>query len=172
MLAVYGPNPRTRSTAEMGERQLDGAAVLLAERATRMLAGEHIDQLADLRGFVRDYWPEPLEVAGRAGPAGEAALTLRNPGPVSRYLTGLAVGIDGDPVDPAGVTLVNPTVGETGVPFPITTLGSEHGFYVRRQQVAEIRLPVRLVPGVHRVELAVGLAGVATTSIVTELSLD
>lgn len=172
MLAVYGPNPRTRSTAEMGERQLDGASVLLAERATRMLAGEHIDQLADLRGFVRDYWPEPLELGGRAGAAGEGAFTLLNPGPVSRYLTGLAVGIDGDTIDPAGVTLVNPTVGETGVPFQAAALGPENGFYVRRHQVAEIRLPVRLEPGTHQVELALGLAGVATTTIAAELVLE
>lgn len=172
MLAVYGPNPRTRSTAEMGERQLDGAAVLLAERATRMLAGEHIDQLADLRGFVRDYWPEPMELGGRAGAAGEGALTLLNPGPVSRYLTGLAVGIDGDTIDPAGVTLVNPTVGETGIPFQASALGPENGFYVRRHQVAEIRLPVRLEPGHHQVELALGLAGVATTTIAAELVLE
>ena len=171
MLAVYGPNPRTRSTAAMGEAQVAGCARLLAERATRMLAGEHIDQLDDLRGFVRDYWPEPLELGGRAGAAGEGALTLRNPGPVSRYLTGLAVGLDDDTVDPAGVSLINPTVGETGVPFAAGTLGPEHGFYVRRNQVAEIRLPVRLEPGRHRVELALGLGGVATTTITADLHL-
>ncbi len=171
MLAVYGPNPRTRSTAEAGDAQVDGCARLLAERATRLLAGERIDQLADLRGFVRDYWPEPLELAGRAGAAGEGALTLRNPGPVSRYLTGLAVGLDDDSVDPAGVTLVNPAVGETGLPFSAATLGPENGFYVRRNQVAEIRLPVRLEPGHHRVELALGLAGVATTTITADLDL-
>ena len=171
MLAVYGPNPRTRSTAAMGEAQVEGCARLLAERATRMLAGEHIDQLADLRGFVRDYWPEPLEIGGRAGAAGEGALTLRNTGPVSRYLTGVAVGIDGDTIDPSGVTLINPTVGETGIPFGAATLGPEHGFYVRRNQVAEIRLPVRLEPGAHHVELALGLGGVATTTIAAELLL-
>ena len=171
MLAVYGPNPRTRATAAMGDAQVEACAGLLAERASRLLAGDHIDQLADLRGFVRDYWPEPLELAGRAGAAGEGAITLRNPGPVSRYLTGLAVGLDDDAVDPAGVTLVNATVGETGVPFAAAALGPENGFYVRRHQVAEIRLPVRLEPGRHRVELALGLAGVATTTIAADLEL-
>ena len=171
MLAVYGPNPRTRSSAAMGGAQVDACARLLAERATRMLAGDHIDQLADLRGFVRDYWPEPLELGGRAGAAGEGALTLRNPGPVSRYLTGLAVGIDGETVDAAGVTLINPTVGETGIPFGATTLGPEHGFYVRRNQIAEVRLPIRLSAGPHQVELAMGLGGVATTTITAALDL-
>ena len=82
MLGVYGPNPRKRASAALGEAQVAGCARLLAERATRMLAGEHIDQLDDLRGFVREYWPEPLELDGRAGAAGEGegALTLRNPG--------------------------------------------------------------------------------------------
>ncbi len=172
VLGVYGPNPRTRATAQTGESQLAGCVALLAERAGRLLAGDRVDQLADLRGFVRDYWPEPLEVGGRAGSAGEGALTLHNPGPVSRYLTGLAVGIDGDTVDPSGVTLVNPAAGETGVPLPAAALGPEHGFYVRRRQVAEVRLPVRLEPGHHRVELALGLAGVATTTLLADLDLD
>jgi creatinine amidohydrolase len=171
MLAVYGPNPRTRASRAAGEAQVEACARLLAERAQRLVAGDRIDQLADLRGFVRDYWPEPLELGGRAGGPGEGALTLTNPGPVSRYLSGLAVGLDGDAVDPAGVSLLNPTVGETGVPVPAAALGPESGFYVRRHQVAEIRLPVRLEPGHHRVELALGLAGVATTTIGADLDL-
>ena len=69
------------------------------------------------------------------------------------------------------MTLVNPAVGETGLPFSAATLGPENGFYVRRNQVAEIRLPVRLEPGHHRVELALGLAGVATTTITADLDL-
>jgi len=81
------------------------------------------------------------------------------------------VGLEDDTVDPAGVTLINPTVGETGIPFGASTLGPENGFSVRRNQVAEIRLPVRLEPGRHRVELALGLGGVATTTITGELKL-
>lgn len=57
------------------------------------------------------------------------------------------------------------------MPFAAGTLGPEHGFYVRRNQVAEIRLPVRLEPGRHRVELALGLGGVATTTITADLHL-
>ncbi|MFN8623720.1 MAG: creatininase family protein [Chloroflexota bacterium] len=171
MLAVYGPNPRTRASQELGEGQVEGCVQLLAGRARRMLAGERIDQLADLRAFVRDYWPEPLQVGGRAGAPGEGALTLLNPGPVSRYLSSVAVTLDGVALDPAGITLVNPTVGETGVPFPAATLGPEHGFYVRRHQLAEVRLPVALTPGPHRVELELGLAGVTTTLLGTDLEI-
>ena len=79
--------------------------------------------------------------------------------------------IDGDTIDASGVTLVNPTVGETGIPRGAATLGPEHGFYVRRNQLAEIRLPVRLGPGPHHVELALGLGGVATTTITADLEL-
>lgn len=62
------------------------------------------------------------------------------------------------PVD--GLALVNPTVGETGLPFPVGELGPEHGFYIRRQQSAELRLPMTVAVGDHEVELTVQLAGV------------
>jgi hypothetical protein len=39
-------------------------------------------------------------------------------------------------------------------------LGPEHGFYVRRLQTAELRLPVPVAPGRHLVDLVLGLAGV------------
>jgi len=52
-----------------------------------------------------------------------------------------------------------------------TTLGPEQGFYVRRQQIAEIPLPIRLEPGAHRIELALGLAGVARAPLVADLDL-
>jgi hypothetical protein len=86
---------------------------------------------------------------------------VRNSGDVSRYLTSLEVRLDGDPVDPAAMRLRNPTVGEAGAPVPVAELGPEAGFYVRRQQQAELTLPASVEPGRHRVELRVGLAGVA-----------
>jgi creatinine amidohydrolase len=177
ILGVYGPDPRGRASAELGEAQIAGCASLLASRVRALLAGERIDQLADLRELVARYWPEPLELGARAGGddagTGDAGgvLTLRNPGPVSRYLTGLAVAVDGETLDPARVTLHNPTVGETGVPSPAAALGPEAGFYVRRHQVAEIHLPIALEPGRHRVELALGLGGVATTALSAEFDL-
>jgi creatinine amidohydrolase len=160
IVGVYGPNPRGRASRAMGEAQLEACAGLLAERARRLLAGERIDAFADLREFVRRYWPEPLELSGRAGSPGEAALLVRNPAPVSRYLTGLALELDGTPVGPAGVMLRNPTPGEAGVPVPADALAPESGFYVRRAQAAEASLPVAVEPGRHRVTARLGLAGV------------
>lgn len=99
-------------------------------------------------------------LAGRAGAAGTAVLELTNPGAVSRYLSGASLRLDGADVPLDGLVLVNPTVGETGVPFPVGELGPEHGFYVRRQQTAELHLPIAVSAGDHAVELAVQLAGV------------
>jgi creatinine amidohydrolase len=166
IVGVYGPNPRQRASAELGERQITACAELLADRAQRLLGGERLDAFSDLRDFVRRYWPEPLELEGRAGPAGQAALILRNPAPVSRYLTSLDAWLDGEPIDAGGLSLRNSTAGEAGVPVAASTLGSESGFYVRRLQDAEVRVGRSVTRGIHRVELHIGLAGVA------ELRLD
>lgn len=160
IVGVYGPNPRFTVDAATGEAQLDAAATLLAERAAAALRGEVLDPLADLRTFVERYWPERLELGGRPGVAGAACLTLTNPGAVSRYLSGARLRLDGVDVPSDGLVLVNPTVGETGVPFAVGELGPEHGFYVRRQQTAELRLPMAVAVGEHEVDLTVQLAGV------------
>lgn len=160
IVGVYGPNPRFTVDAATGAAQIDAAATLLADRAAAALRGEALDPLADLRLFVERYWPERLELGGRAGVAGTAVLELTNPGAVSRYLSGARVRIDGADVPADGLALVNPTVGETGLAFPVGELGPEHGFYVRRQQTAELRLPVGVPAGDHKVELTVQLAGV------------
>jgi hypothetical protein len=47
--------------------------------------------------------------------------------------------------------------------LPASTLGAEHGFYVRRQQTAELRLPIAVTPGSHRLDIRLGLAGVSET---------
>jgi hypothetical protein len=128
------------------------------------LRGERPDPFDDLRTFVERYWPEPMRLAGRAGQPDDsphpAAILITNPAPVSRYLAGLDLRIDGIAIDPDGMTLVNPTVGEVGVPLPVDTLGRERGFYVRRLQTAELRLPVAVQPGQHAIELRLSLAGV------------
>ncbi len=166
VLGVYGPNPRFTVDAVRAEAQVQAAAALLADRALDLVRGDVHDPFADLRTFVERYWPEPLVLAGRAGAAGAASILMTNPGPVSRYLSGIRVTIDGVAVAPGGMTLRNPTVGESGVPIAATDLGPERGFYVRRQQTAELTLPVTVAPGPHDVALVVGLAGV------TEASLD
>ncbi len=161
---IYGPNPRMTVDAERGAAQIDAAAALLAERVAARLRGERLDPLADLRTFVARYWPERLVLAGRArardGPSG-AAILLTNPGAVSRYLSGLELVIDGATVPPAGLALVNRTAGEPGVPLPVAEVGPERGFYVRRRQTAELRLPMDLVPGPHEVRLGLARAGVS-----------
>jgi hypothetical protein len=109
---------------------------------------------------VERYWPEPLSLTGRAGDASTAAILVTNPGPVSRYLTSVGLRLDGVDVPTDGLELRNPTAGETGVPIAAADLGPELGFYVRRLQTAELRLPVAVEPGDHHVGLTVGLAGV------------
>ncbi|HSO28452.1 MAG TPA: creatininase family protein [Candidatus Sulfomarinibacteraceae bacterium] len=164
IVGVYGPNPRFSTSAGTGGAQIDAAAVLLARRVTGILEGLNFDPLADLRSFVELYWPERLVLGGRAGSSAEgsgAVIQITNPAPVSRYLSGCRVRLDGEPIGADGVTLVNRTAGETGIPFPVATLGPEHGFYVRRLQTADLRLPRPVAPGPHRVVLALDLAGVS-----------
>jgi creatinine amidohydrolase len=166
IVGVYGPNPRFTVDAVTGAAQIEAAAALLAQRAAAALRGERQDPMADLRTFVERYWPERLVLAGRAGDAGTAVLELMNPGAVSRYLSGLRLRIDGVDVPADGLVLMNPTVGETGVPFPVGELGPEYGFYVRRQQTAQLCLPAAVAAGDHRVELSVELAGVTSDGYV------
>lgn len=162
---VYGPNPRFTADAARGEAQVEAAAALLAERATSLLEGGTLDPYADLRHFVARYWPEPLVLGARAGDAGQGALLVTNPGPVSRYLSSIRLRLDGREVPADQLVLRNATVGESGLPFPGHELGPEHGFYVRRGQAADVVLASGLAPGAHEVELALGLAGVTETTV-------
>ncbi len=164
VLGVYGPNPRFTVDAARGGAQVAAAAALLAQRARTLLDGIPLDTLADLRWFVERYWPERLRLAGRAGPAGAAAILVTNPGPVSRYLSSIRLRVDGAEVPASRMSLRNPTVGETGVATPGDVLGPERGFYVRRNQTAELTLPDAVALGTHEVELALGLAGVTETT--------
>lgn len=169
IVGVYGPNPRFTVDAATGAAQIDAAATLLTERAASALRGELHDPFADLRAFVGRYWPERLTLAGRAGEpgaaAGGSAILVTNPAPVSRYLSGLELRLDGEPVPKASVSLVNPTPGETGIPIAATDLGPERGFYVRRLQTAEIRLTATVAPGTHAVDLVLNLAGVVDVAL-------
>lgn len=168
IVGVYGPNPRFTADAALGGAQIMAAAELLAERAAAMLRGEPFDTYADLRGFVERYWPEPLGLTGRAGEpgdgAGGSAILITNGAPVSRYLSGIQVTLDGREVPADEMTLLNPTPGEVGRPQPAAALGPEHGFYVRRQQTAELRLPVAVARGSHQLDIRLELAGVSEAS--------
>ena len=90
---------------------------------------------------------------GRATSA-TAAIGLTNPGPVSRYVSGFdAPDWMATSSRPATSCSSTRRSGETGVPFRVDELGPEHGFYVRRQQTAELRLHGAVPPGTHAVEL-------------------
>lgn len=156
---VYGPNPRFTASVEFGQAQIDAAAELLAQRAGDLVEGRRFDELADLRAFVRYGWPELPTLTGAAGPP--ARLELRNEGRASRYLSSVSVEVDGRRLDPAALTLVNRSLGETGVPVSGAAVDAEHGFYVRRGQTATIELGgIDLAPGDHTVRLELGLGGV------------
>jgi creatinine amidohydrolase len=167
IVGVYGPNPRFTADPALGATQIAAAAELLAVRAAALLRGKPLDTYEDLRGFVERYWPEPLALVGRAGEqgdgAGGAAILITNTAPVSRYLSGVHVTLDDRAIPAEGMTLVNPTPGEVGRPQPAATLGREQGFYVRRQQTAELRLPVAVARGSHRLDITLELAGVSET---------
>ena len=164
IVGVYGPNPRFTVDAARGAAQVEAAAGLLADRAAARLRDEAFDAFADPRTFVERYWPEQPVFGGRAGGSHDAAMApailVTNPAPVSRYLAGLDLRIDGARIDGHRLTLVNPTVGETGTAVSAAELGPERGFYVRRLQTAELRLPGSLAAGPHEIELSLSLAGV------------
>ena len=95
-----------------------------------------------MRGFVDRYWPEPFRLRAASG-----ALTLTNPGAVSRCLSSLDLRLDGQPIAPDAILLLNPSPGESPVPMAADSLRPETGFYVRRRQTAELRLIDSLVRG-------------------------
>jgi len=153
--AVYGPNPRFTADAARGADQLEAAAALLADRVRTLLAGGPLDAMADLRAFVADYWPEALELE-----AGGDGFRVRNPGDVSRYLSSLSLELDGRPIDPRSISLVNDSPGEVGEPIRAVDLGPESGMYIRRGQAARLEIDGRWPAGVRSVSLTVGLGGV------------
>lgn len=167
VVGVYGPDPRGRAIAEQGEARLSDGARLLAGRVRTLLAGGVIDPLADLRLLVTRYWPEPMDLEI----ADPSTLVLANTGPVSRYLSDLRLTIDGVPLGSGRVSLRNPTPGEAAAGVLAADLGAETGFYVRRGQVAQLRLPEPLVAGAHEIALRLGLGGVATTEIAVTLTV-
>ena len=96
---------------------------------------------------------------------GGPAILVTNPAPVSRYLSGLSLRLDGVPVPSHAITLVNATPGETGVAIRAADLGPERGSYIRRHQTAEVRLPDPVPAGPHAVQLVLSLAGVTETAL-------
>jgi creatinine amidohydrolase len=158
---VYGPNPRSTADPVRGAAQIEAATALLAERVRGLLRDDAFDPLADLRAFVARYWPESLQIEVDAD-----GLRLRNPGPVSRYLSALALELDGQPIDPGAIELANAAVGETGQPIGAGDLGPERGLYIRRGQAARLTVDGGWPADARSARLTIGLAGV------TEATLD
>lgn len=157
---IYGPNPRFTASREFGETQIRAGVELLAQRARDLLGGGRVDPFADLRAFVRFAWPERPALRGLAG--SRPRLLIKNRGLASRYLSAFRIALDGEPLQPEAITLVNDAPGESGVPVAAASLGPENGFYLRRGQEAVASLGEQAVlPGAHRVELALGLGGVS-----------
>jgi creatinine amidohydrolase len=157
---AYGRNPRFTADASWGRASVDAAAELLARRAGALLDGGALEPLDDLRRYVAHSWPEPLELTA----AGGTRVGLHNPGRASRYVSALDVELDGVTLDPASITLVNDSPGETGIPVRADALAPESGFYVRREQTATIDLG-RTVPADARLRVTVGLGGVTTQCV-------
>ncbi len=148
-LGVYGRNPRFTASAELGIRQQEHCAGLLARRARAMLASDWSDTGEDLNTFVEFVWPEPLEV-GTEVRDDICLAVIRNPGRASRYISSIAsVRVNGTPVDLTDATVVNRSAGEVGAPYAVAALSAENGIYVRRGQSIEV--------------VASGLAGLSTS---------
>jgi creatinine amidohydrolase len=163
-VGVYGRNPRFTASPAWGETSLEAAVELLAERVAQLRMGGRVDPYEDLRRFVDYCWHEPLTIAGRAGPPGQAALLLTNPGASSRYLTSISVALAGEELSPDRLLLVNENVGEGRI-VRASELGPLNGFYIRREQTALLRLPAGVAPGAHRLTVRVGLGGVRTDEL-------
>ena len=141
----------------------------LAQRVMQHRAGM-LDDLDDLRTFVRYCWSEPLELVRTGG----ATIGVHNPGRASRYLTGIrSASLDGLDLDLSGSWLRNDAVGESGIPVTVASLGAESGVYVRRDQTVTLevpQLPSRLrADEAARLSVEVELAGVTTMSVAATL---
>jgi len=167
IVGVYGKNPRITATAELGRRQREAAAELLARRCQAILQGEWRDDMDDLCRFVDFVWPEPLEINGESPKRGQRRILIRNPGRASRYITAIRdLIIDGERVEIGDATITNNSVGEVGIPFAVGALNAEHGIYVRRGQSLDLSIP-GWVSGItpEHISLTVDLAGVRTAEL-------
>jgi creatinine amidohydrolase len=166
-VGVYGRNPRFTASRAWGQQQANACGDVLVERVAAHRAGA-LDDLSDLRTFVRRCWPEPLELR----PAGGGDIELHNPGRASRYITGItSATIAGTPLDVDGAWLRNDAPGEAGIAVAVQSLGRESGFYLRRGQTAVLSLPSlrqasRTAPTADAVlRMEIELAGVASAAV-------
>lgn len=167
IVGVYGKNPRVTATAELGRRQREASADLLARRCQAILRGEWRDNLEDLRRFVDFVWPEPLTITIAFENDAQPQVLIRNPGRASRYITALRdLIIDGRRVDLGDATITNSSMGEVGIPVKVSALNAEHGIYVRRGQSLQLSIPEwDSSTSPARIAFSIDLAGVRTAEL-------
>ena len=163
-VGVYAANPRFTASREWGAAMADHAVRRLAGVIEGFAMGERADSWAMLRQLVARIQSGDLEVVPGSGRLenGSLRVEMYNPHPQSKYITQVSfLTIDGQPVDPAGGTLANPSVGEGHTDTRIDRLGPLSGFYIRREQRMVVSVPVTgLGPGMHHVAAGFVLADV------------
>ncbi len=163
-VGIYAANPRFTASREWGKVMADHAVERLARIIKGFSEGERADSWMMLRQLVERLQAGDLVVVEDSGriDKGSATFELYNPHPQSKYITAVgSLAIDGLPVDLAGATLANPSVGEGHTNTPVDRLSPLTGFYIRRDQRMVITLPhARIEPGDHVVEVCLVLADV------------
>ena len=145
-VGVYGPNPRFTVDAARGAAQIDAAAATPGRTRGRGAPGR---AARPVRGpaHVRRALLAGSGSCWRAGPGRPAMPRRRRPScsptrdPCRATCPASRCSSTARRSRATSIALVNPTVGETGVAVRASELGPERGFYIRRQQTAEVRLP-------------------------------
>ena len=163
-VGVYAANPRFTASREWGTAMADHAVRRLAGVIEGFAAGEQADSWLMLRQLVSRLQSGDLDVVADSGRVenGSLRFELYNPHPQSKYITQMrSLAIDGQPADPAGGTLANPSVGEGHTDTQIDLLGPLSGFYIRREQKMVVSVPgAGVESGKHHVEARFVLADV------------
>ena len=163
-VGVYAANPRFTASREWGAAMADHAVQRLAGIIEGFHSGERADSWVMLRQLVSRLQSGHLEVVTDSGAVedGRLLFDLYNPHPQSKYITAVSsLKIDGQPVDTAGGTLANPSVGDGHTDTLIDHLGPLSGFYIRREQAMVLSVPgARVEPGMHHLAATFVLADV------------
>lgn len=157
---VYGEDPRTTASPELGRRTTAVIAERMAAEIGRVLAGALPENQERHRRWVEAAWPEPLEYQAGSLIRTETGIRFRfyNPHMRSRYITAAVLEIDGRQVPAEQISLTNPLEERTAA---VSGLHGLAGMYVRRTQSLEVDVrAVSLSPGRHALSLRLELGGV------------
>ena len=144
-VGVYGPNPRFTVDAARGAAQIDAAAGLLAERAPPCCGASRSIRSRTCGHSSSATGRNGSLLAGRAGSPGDA----RSTGGAPAHQPWTRVALPVRPVVADRRRLDPECLDRAGQPDgrgdrrgrARVDLGPERGFYIRRQQTAEVRLP-------------------------------